>query len=183
MFGVCITPDELACVCLDREGRTRTHQCASIRDGASDACLPKETLCDIRPDGCCEGLKCMQGTDADGKQLLGLCLEPCETDEGCTSNCCADNKRIAEPFCGATFETCLGACRRLDEECDANRNPCCQGLVCATSAQDIGLNGCQVACTKHSECETGCCILFTADDGTKLDNGICGPADRCLDPN
>jgi hypothetical protein len=182
LFGVCITPEELACVCLDRVGRTRAYQCAALRENPSDECLAETALCDGRPDGCCGGLKCMQGTGADGKQLVGICMEPCASDDACTSNCCADSDQISEPFCGESIETCLNECKRLDEECDAERNPCCMGLVCAKSAQDIGLNGCQLPCTKHSECATGCCILFTSQDGTTQDNGICGPADRCQTP-
>ncbi len=179
MFGVCLTPDELACVCLNGEGRTRAYQCAAIRETPGDACLPKESLCDTAPDSCCEGLKCMRGADAEGTQTLGLCMTPCSADEQCASNCCADNARIAEPFCGESIYTCENECKRLNDPCDAARNPCCMGLVCAKSAQDIGLNGCQLPCTKHSECKTGCCVLFTAEDGTTQDHGICAPADRC----
>gem|GEM_PF-4573132 len=178
--GVCLTPDELGCVCLDRQGREKAHQCASLLPDASSECLFEESVCDGRPDGCCPGLACMQGKGPDGRQFLGICMKPCATDDECDSHCCGDNERVASTFCGTTFESCSNACRRLDEECDVGRNPCCQGLVCTQGAQDIGLNGCQIPCHDSGECqETGCCLLFTNADGSKEDNGICAPADRC----
>jgi hypothetical protein len=175
VFGVCVTADQLACVCLDRSGRDRVSQCASIWDSdPGSQCLPADSLCDTSPEACCEGFSCLRGKDADDEPLLGLCKQPCDDDSECESGCCTEAEGIAGKFCAAALSMCIGECRELNEECDGLRRPCCEGLVCARSATDPELAGCQLSCVKNSECESGCCVLFQGRD-----NGVCGPADRC----
>jgi hypothetical protein len=177
--SVCVTFDQLACLCLEPASRDIVPQCqsvASIDAGAS--CLSETALCDVRPDACCTGLSCLKGTSTQGTQTLGICGLACKADADCDSNCCVDSPALASRFC-APHDACVQGCRKQDQRCDSDRNPCCGSLVCVQSPQDPALNGCKVACSQDRQCDTGCCILFMNADGGLSDRGACGPADRC----
>lgn len=173
-LGVCLTTDEMACVCANPDATAVFKPCQSLLPKDGPKCTPEDGLCDASPDSCCDGLSCMQGKDKNGRQLLGLCKKPCAEGAACAEGeCCATADGIADEFCGPR-SLCVKECRELDEECDGDLRPCCDGFICATSDKDAALNGCKLPCAKDSECDTGCCVLFTGRD-----DGICAPKDRC----
>lgn len=183
-FGVCVTADELACLCLNPDARDNVFQCRAVREAKSDAgtaCLPEDSLCDTDPDACCEGLTCMQGSDGSGRRLLGICKRSCEEGTSCPDRCCTETIGVAGKFCGPKAQ-CPNDCRSRDEACDAVDKVCCGGLVCSQSASDPDLDGCKVPCTKHSACDSKCCVLFHDAQGAQLDHGVCAPASRCAAP-
>ena len=176
-----MTTDQLACLCLHPEARDKVFQCRAAWGREADAgaaCLPEDSLCDIEPDACCEGLTCIQGSDASGRRLLGVCKRPCDDGAQCQSGCCTATSGIAGKFCGEKSQ-CPNDCRALDEACDIVDKFCCEGLVCGQSASDPDLNGCKVPCTKHSTCDSKCCVLFRDAEGAQRDHGVCAPASRC----
>jgi hypothetical protein len=181
LTGTCVSADQLGCMCLDEGARKDLLECESVSDAPSDRCLTRNALCDTKPDGCCEGLSCLQGKSAEGEQLLGLCEQPCTDNDECPDGCCLENAGVAGKFC-APASACQKECRAQKEECDGEFLACCEGLVCVTSEPDPELRGCQLRCEKHTQCDSGCCVLFTASDGSKLDFGICAPQNRCDAP-
>ncbi len=176
---VCLSPDQLACVCLSETGREVAYQCASVREPAPKECIAEQGLCDARPDACCDGLVCMGGKDADGKARLGLCLRPCEQDDSCPSRCCAESSLYEQDFCSAGPAPCVGACKRRNELCGERFDDCCRGLVCMRSDADPVLAGCQLPCERHSDCDSNCCFAFTLEDGGVAGNGLCAPEQYC----
>ncbi len=177
--GACLTPDQLACVCLNEASHEVAYQCASVRGSEATACVPEQALCDSRPNDCCEGLVCMGGKDAAGKARLGLCMRPCEQDESCTSRCCAESALFDQDFCSAGPAPCVGECKRRNEACGGKHDDCCAGLVCVKSDADPLLAGCQLPCERGSDCESNCCLAFTLEDGGVGNNGLCVSAEYC----
>lgn len=174
LLGICLTVDQLACVCAEPDAQIVYRQCWPLLVRADGECIEADGLCDTAPETCCDGLSCLQGTDDAGRKQLGLCRTPCKTSDDCgASRCCATALGVAGSFCGPR-ELCVSACREESEECDADFRPCCEGLVCADSPQDPTLDGCKQPCAKDGQCATGCCVLFTSGD-----HGVCGPRDRC----
>jgi hypothetical protein len=180
VLGTCVGADQLGCVCLSAHGRENVPQCVSIT-ALPDACTMQDGLCDIKPEACCTGTACLQGKDDKGRALLGLCEQSCKANEDCDSGCCLENSSVGGKYC-APHNQCLTRCRVQHEECDGNVRPCCDGLLCVTSASDPALNGCQPVCTKDSQCDTKCCVLFSLPDGGMRDDGVCAPSDRCTQP-
>ncbi len=176
-LGICLTVDQLACVCAEPDAQSMYNSCRSLLPQGGLVCTPENGLCDGAPTNCCEGLTCLRGQDASKRQALGLCKVPCKSDTGCKDiECCASADGIAGPFC-APRDTCRSECRQLREECDSDLKPCCEGLLCADSPNDPILDGCQQRCMKDKDCDSGCCRLFTGKD-----NGVCAPKDRCPAP-
>lgn len=121
----------------------------------------------------------MGGTDADGKPRLGLCMKPCVEDQSCVSGCCAQSAHFEQAYCASGPAPCIGACKRQNESCLGRHDQCCSGLVCVKSEAEPLLDGCQIPCTKGSECESNCCLLFTLEDGSKAESGVCAVSDYC----
>jgi hypothetical protein len=176
----CVDVDVLGCLCLNEDSRFFPN-CEPITDDPPSQCLQVDSLCDTRVDDCCRGTSCIQGKDASGDQLLGLCKDACDDGGDCETGCCIQVESLGQKFC-ADREACIGRCRNRDEECDGEFRPCCEGFVCAASPADPALNGCKPACSRNDECDTGCCVLFTDMHGIPTDNGVCAPADRCVTP-
>jgi len=65
------------------------------------------------------------------------------------------------------------ACKPTGSACQSAAE-CCDGNTCNNTAGAAELNGCQLRCSQNSDCQSGCCVLFTGD--TK---GICGAAKFC----
>jgi hypothetical protein len=173
-LGSCVTVDELACLCANDASRPLCPQCDSLDENAgAGQCIAADALCDVRPDGCCEGLSCLQGKDDEGLSLLGLCKSPCSQHDDCDSKCCISGQGIAAAFCADTA-ACVTECRKLEDSCDGARNPCCEGLVCTQGMGDGAPGGCQKPCERDVECDSGCCLLFVG-----ADHGVCAPAERC----
>lgn len=181
LLGTCVSPDQLACICLHPDGRDAFVQCQPVREAPS-ACIGEDGLCDDAPNACCRGLSCVRGKNAEGEQLLGLCKKRCFDHDNCDTGCCAESPLVASKFC-APHDTCVGRCRTANEECDGDFRPCCEGFVCTRSRSDSELNGCLPVCTKHSDCESKCCALFPDEHGGFMDHGACVPADRCATQN
>lgn len=145
VLGICLTVDQLACVCAEPDAQIVYRQCWPLLVRPDTECIAADGLCDSAPETCCDGLSCLQGMDDAGRQQLGLCRTPCKTSDDCGgSRCCATALGVAGPFCGPR-ELCVSACREESEECDAEFRPCCEGLVCADSQQDPTLDGCKSA--------------------------------------
>ncbi len=173
-LGICLTIDQLACVCAQPAAQSVYANCKSLQKDDAPKCIDTDGLCDGSPDDCCTGLSCVQGKDESGKQQLGLCEKPCQEQTDCSADeCCATVDGVAGSFCGPRG-LCIKACRPLNGECDGEFKPCCEGLICSSSPDDLTLNGCKVSCDQDSDCDTGCCVLFSGRD-----NGICAPKDRC----
>jgi hypothetical protein len=181
LTGTCVSADQLGCMCLNEGARNVLPECDGVSDMPSDRCISPNGVCDAKPQGCCTGLTCLQGKDAMGRQLLGLCEQACQEHTDCPDRCCLDVPSVGGKFC-AERSACETRCRNLREECDGDLHQCCEGLLCVTSESDPELVGCQPRCDKNSQCTSGCCVLFTNADGTKQDFGVCGPADRCATP-
>jgi hypothetical protein len=174
----CMSADQLGCVCLDEHGAAVTAACDWLGELPMGECLPENALCDTHPKSCCTHTSCLQGKDEAGRQLLGLCKRRCVQHSDCDTNCCIESPSVGDKFCTDT-KVCIERCRIQNEECDGTTRPCCEGMLCVKSDSDPALNGCQVTCTKNSECTSGCCVLFRGPHGEELDNGVCAPADRC----
>jgi hypothetical protein len=176
-LGICLTTDQLACVCFQPAAQPVFANCKSLSKENAPECIVEDGLCDGSPGDCCSGLSCLQGKDATGTQQLGLCKKPCTAQAECAAyECCAEADGIPSTFCGPRA-LCIKACRPLDGECDGEFKPCCEGLICSSSPQDLPLHGCKLPCDQDSDCETRCCVLFTGRD-----YGICAPTDRCPTP-
>jgi hypothetical protein len=176
--NACMTADQLGCVCLDAHGAAVTSECDWLGELPEGQCLPDNALCDTHPSSCCRGTLCLQGKDDSGTQLLGVCKRRCATNADCETGCCIESESVGDKFCTDT-KVCIERCRNKNEECDGLTRPCCDGMLCVASDSDPALNGCQPVCTKNSDCDTSCCVLFTDEHGLPEDNGVCGPADRC----
>lgn len=180
----CVTPDQLGCLCLNPHSREIISECRSITSSAS-GCTSESGLCDGDPSSCCtedKELSCVRGDTEEGEQLLGLCLEQCDKDADCKeTGCCAEVPSLGHAFCGPVT-LCQSECRELREECDGTtgRRPCCSGLLCTKVSSDDALaKTCQQPCKKSGECDTGCCVLFSGENGEPLDHGVCLTPDRC----
>jgi hypothetical protein len=176
--NACMTADQLGCVCLDAHGASATSECDWLGELPDGQCLPENALCDTHPSSCCRGTLCLQGTDDGGHALLGVCKKRCVENDDCDTGCCIESESIGDKFC-TDSKVCIERCRNKNEECDGLTRPCCDGMLCVASETDPALNGCQTVCTKNSECDSNCCVLFSDEHGLPKDNGVCGPADRC----
>lgn len=178
VLGICLTVDQLACVCAEPDAQNVYSNCKSLLPQGGPVCTPEDGLCDGSPTSCCDGLSCLRGEDATKRQALGLCKVPCKSDKGCkATECCTSADGIAGSFC-ANRDACRSECRSdIRAECDGDLKPCCKGLICAMSPSDPSLNGCQVGCREDDQCDSGCCILFSDQE-----SGVCAPKDRCPPP-
>ena len=181
LTGTCVSVDQLGCMCLDEGARNVLVECDSVSDMPSDRCIANNGLCDTKHGACCEGLTCIAGKNPAGEQLLGLCEKTCTDHAECPDHCCLADASVAGKFC-APHSACESRCRTEREECDGDLHECCEGLLCVASQDDPELVGCRPRCDKNSQCESQCCVLFTGEDGQKLDFGVCAPADRCAAP-
>jgi hypothetical protein len=181
LFSVCLTVDQLACVCLNPVGQGLAYQCAAARadtDASAGACLTQDSLCDGNPGGCCHGLSCVRGKDAQGKPMLGLCEPSCENDSECPESCCTEAQGVAGPYC-TNYWVCANSCRREDEACYTGRDRCCGGLECVQGNAVSELNGCKVPCIENGNCKSGCCKFSTDPDGGTARHGVCAPSTYC----
>jgi hypothetical protein len=64
-------------------------------------------------------------------------------------------------------------CKGTGEAC-TNSLDCCEGSTCNNTAQAPALNGCHPRCTQNTDCQTGCCVLFSGDT-----QGICAEKEWC----
>lgn len=166
LVGICVTRDELACVCQSTQAR-RIYPLCGDTDRADLSCTPLNGLCDGDTAPCCGERSCLQGSG-----LLGICQEACEQDGDCPTGCCAEDSEVGGKFCAAN-EFCQLTCAMEGQDCSTEGARCCEGLICSESSL-AALDGCRPRCELPADCDTGCCRLFTEQNF-----GVCAAADQC----
>jgi hypothetical protein len=131
-------------------------------------------------DPCCSGLSCVDV----GCGYAMVCVQTCSDASECESGCCTDLRDTGELVC-APQSACDNPCKKIGEDCMQGTGDCCRGTCVESDFAEY--DGCRPMCNVNTDCESGCCELFSNQTyGFCVDSKFCecgGPVDGCTPTN